>query len=86
MRRRWRYRADGSKYEVTGEPDLPRSAQYIGDRTLEKRMAAQGKVPMAEYRNIAADAASARESKFKAQKRERVQAVVNAAKRVTGWL
>ncbi|MHC4853659.1 MAG: hypothetical protein ACYTF5_16760 [Planctomycetota bacterium] len=87
MRRRWRYRADGTKYEVPIERDYrPQSAVFLGDKTLERKMASEGKVPVDEWRGVQQDAAARRDAKAKAQKKLRRDSLIHAAKRHTSWL
>jgi hypothetical protein len=87
MRRRWRYRADGTSYEVPVERDArPAAAIYLGDRTAAKRAAARGQVPVHEAMNIAKDTAANREHEWRKQRPERVKAIVEAAKKHSNWL
>jgi hypothetical protein len=85
-RRRWRYRADGTSYEVPIERAAgPAAAIFIGDQTAARRAAARGQVPVQEAMNIAKDHAANREHEWRKQRPERIAALVDAAKRHSNW-
>lgn len=86
MKRTFRYRPDGTSYEVTPGHSEPLTAAYIGDRTAEKRAAARGQVPVQEAGRVADDAVRNRQHEFRKQRPERIRQLVEAAKRHSSWL
>ena len=93
MRRKFIYPSDGSApYEVPVDSrgrvirERPAAAVFLGDKTLERQMAAQGKVRCEEMPYVQQDRNEERKRYWERQKADRKRKLIDAAKRHTNWL
>lgn len=87
MKRTYRYRPDGTSYELPPRrAQAPLTALFLGDKTVDRKKAREGLVRAEETPYVVQDLQRNRANELKAQKGDRVRAVVDAYKRHTGDL